>query len=460
MDLQLSLAILVGKTIGLINKLTGSGATAAPGLYALKIDPNLIKKLSGKIEFGNVVISGTNGKTTTTRLTSHILPAKYKIIHNRQGSNLLRGIASTLIKNTSIGGKINGNLGLWEVDEATLPQALENLNPNKIVLLNLFRDQLDRYGEIDSVRKKWQTSLSKLQRGATLILNADDPGIAYLAKDFKGKTVCFGVEDKKLDLPQTANVADIHNCLNCGSKLVYSTVLSSHMGHYSCTNCGLKRPNVQVGASHLKFNPDFSTSFDLSINNYQLQTTHFPLPGLYNAYNVLAASALCDNLQTDHTRINQRLTDFQSAFGRFQTIEVGTNKKVTIFLIKNPTGANEVLRILSLKSNLSVLVALNDNFADGTDVSWIWDTDWEILTPKIKHLAVCGTRCWDMATRLKYADFKLSKNNVYEDINYSLQNSVESLSENETLIILPTYTAMLEIQKSLNKIGGVKWHEQ
>lgn len=467
MDLRLTFAILIGKTIAIANKITGSGGTAAPGLYALKIDPNLVKKLSSKFKYGNIVISGTNGKTTTSRLTADILSQKFKIIHNRQGSNLLRGIASTLIANSSLLGMLKPNLGIWEVDEATLPQAIENTNPKSIVLLNLFRDQLDRYGEVDTVRAKWQKALQDLilQKDQILILNADDPGVSYLAKGFKGKVVYFGVEDKKLDLPQVANVADIKHCLNCGANLVYSTLLTAHMGHYVCPKCDFKRPKPQVSASNLKFHQDFSTSVQLTVNSSlrfnrsSRFTVGYKLPGLYNVYNVLAAAALCDSLNIDHTKIKEKITSFSAAFGRFQSIDI-QGKAATIFLIKNPAGANEVIRTISFLSNLNVLAILNDKIADGKDVSWIWDTNWEILTPKIKNLALSGTRCWDMATRIKYANYKVSKNDVCEDINYSLENAMAKLNKNDTLIILPTYTAMLELQKVLQKLGGTKWHEQ
>ena len=457
-DLRLSLAILVGKITIFLNKLTGTGGTAAPGLFALKIDPSLVKKLTAKLAFGNIVISGTNGKTTTARLASDILATKFKIIHNRQGSNLLRGIASTLISKSSLAGKIPANLGLWEVDEATLPEAIENTKSKTIVLLNLFRDQLDRYGEVDTVRTKWQKTLSRFNQETTLILNADDPGISYLAKNFRGNIIYFGVEEKKLNLPPIANVADIRHCLSCGSNLSYSMLLSAHMGHYSCPKCSFKRPKPQIFASNLIFKPDFSTHTNLSLNS-DILTLNYNLPGLYNVYNILAASSLCDSLKINHTKIKEKIINFSAAFGRFQTIPIGT-KSVVIFLIKNPAGANEVIRALSTKNALNILALLNDKIADGRDVSWIWDTNWEILVPNIKNLAISGTRCWDLATRFKYAGIKLSKNDIYENINYSLQKSVSKLNNKDTLIILPTYTAMLEIQKVLSRLENTtKWHQ-
>src|SRR3990172_6268457 len=238
MDLKLLLAIFAGKLIALIIRIFGkTGATTAPGLFALKFDPQLVKKLSKQIQSGSIIISGTNGKTTTTRLISTILSKKYNIIHNRAGSNLLRGIASTLTSKSSLIGKLKSNLAIWEVDEATLPEAIENTAPKIIVLLNLFRDQLDRYGEVDSIRTKWQKSLRTLPKSTTLILNCDDPGISILEKSFACKKIFFGVSDSKVRLPAVATVADVKHCLVCAAGLIFTAQLSAHLGHYRCPSC-------------------------------------------------------------------------------------------------------------------------------------------------------------------------------------------------------------------------------
>src|SRR3989344_1693010 len=450
MDLRLIAAILAGKLISVLLKLTGSGATAAPGLYALKIDANLVKKITRCLPKGSIIISGTNGKTTTSRLAYEMLSSKHKVIHNRQGSNLLRGIASTLIKKSSLTGKVNAELGLWEIDEATLPEAIDNLLPKTIVLLNLFRDQLDRYGEVDTTRQKWQKSLTKLPK-TSLILNADDPGISFLSKFTKARIFYFGVNDTKINLPTIDHVADIKYCLNCSTKLIYKSLFSAHLGHYYCSNCDLKRPIPTVFATNLRFKQDFSTSALLTINHKPL-TINYSLPGLYNVYNILAAAAVSSSFNVPSSVIKEKIKKFSAVFGRFQSVQIG-KKSAVILLIKNPTGANEVLRILSTQNKLNLLVILNDKIADGKDVSWIWDTKWEALVSSVKNTSVSGIRAWDMATRLKYANFKLSKKNIYREISYSISDSLSKLSNNNTLIILPTYTALLETQKILHKIG-------
>jgi len=452
----LSAAISVGKFVNFLTNLQGGGGTAAPGLYALKIDPNLVEKLSGKIKNGAIVIAGTNGKTTTARITTDILATEYQTIHNRQGSNLLRGVASTLITSISIVGNIKSDLAIWEADEAALPEIVKQTKPKTIVLLNLFRDQLDRYGEVETIREKWSEAISTLPAETKLILNADDPSVAFIAKSFKGKPVYFGVEEKKIDLPIIENVADVRFCLNCGAPLKYDPIFSAHLGHWSCPKCHYDRPKPSISATNARFKPDLSTHLGLSIANRQ-STVDYKLPGLYNVYNVLAAAATAKLLGIDDKQIIKAIEDFQAAFGRFQKMDI-KGKKAVVFLIKNPAGANEVIRTISPLKNVSLLTILNDNIADGRDVSWIWDTNWEVLKGKFKSINTSGTRAYDIALRLKYAD--MNNISVHEDINTSFQESLDKLGTKDTLLILPTYTAMLELQGILKKYGGATWHKQ
>lgn len=450
MDLRLITAIIIGKTINQLLRLKGSGGTAAPGLHALKIDPHLVKKLSIKIKNGSIIISGTNGKTTTARITSDILSAKNRVIHNRQGSNLLRGVASTLVKNCSLMGNLDFDWGIWEADEAALPEILSQTAPKTVVLLNLFRDQLDRYGEVETVRTKWSKAVSQLPPSAILILNVDDPNVSFVAKSFKGKPLYFGVEDKNLDLPTVENVADIRFCLNCGSKLAYNPIFSAHLGHWSCPKCHEHRHKPSVSASNLQFNSNLSSKLQLTMNHKPI-TVNYSLPGFYNVYNILAATSAALSSGVNTKQIVESIKSFQPAFGRFQKLKV-KGKNAVVFLIKNPAGANEVIRTISSLQNTHLLAILNDNIADGRDVSWIWDTNWEVLKDKFKSTTTSGIRAYDMSLRLKYAG--MNNINTHEDINNSLENSLRKLRTKDTLLILPTYTAMLELQKIL----GEKWH--
>lgn len=457
MDIRLLLAIVTGKTIAALIKLTTkSGSTAAPGLYALKVDPNLIKKLTKQIKYGSILISGTNGKTTTSRLLSEILSTKFKIIHNRQGSNLLRGIASTLVKRSAISGKLREDLAIWEVDEATLPVALLHTNPKSVVLLNLFRDQLDRYGEVDSIREKWKNSLTISQSKPTLILNADDPGIAIIGEESTLNKIYFGIDDVSVSQKDSIDVTDISHCLKCQARLEYKEIYLSHLGNFHCPNCHFRRPAINLSASNIKLMNNFSSNF--KIKSVKLKI-NLPIPGVYNIYNALAAIAASSAYSIKSETIKNKLEKFLAAFGRFQQTTI-RGKTVTLFLIKNPTGANEVLKVLSQQNKGNYLIILNDNFADGTDVSWVWDTNWEYLKNKYEYLLIAGARAWDMALRLKYAGFKVSNNNVNKNIIYSINNFINFKSNNYPHYILATYTAMLQIQKYISKTGKTKWHTQ
>jgi UDP-N-acetylmuramyl tripeptide synthase len=459
MDLRLTTALTVAKLTAFALKTKGSGATAAPGLIALKIDPNLISKLCTRISGGSIIISGTNGKTTTARLAFDALSKDYKIIHNRQGSNLMRGIASALIAKTTISGKVLGDLAIWETDEATLPAAINDTSAQIIVLLNLFRDQLDRYGEVEATRQKWQETILKLPKTATIILNADDPGVASFYKSFSGKTVAFGINDPEISTFQTTGVLDIKNCPICQSKLIYKTYTFGHLGDYKCTKCDFKKPSTQVTASNLLFGQNFVTSAKITIANTSYKTT-YNLPGIYNVYNVLAAASIATALKIAPKKILDSTRNFTPVFGRFQKIQI-KDKSIYIFLIKNPTGANEVLKVLSANNNINLLTILNDNFADGTDVSWIWDTNWETLSQNTNNITISGSRAWDMATRLKYANFRLSKDNVHEQIESSIKAAFSTMNKNNTLFILPTYTALLSLEQVLKKeTGHIKWQNQ
>lgn len=451
MDIKLFIALFVGKCTANILKLKGSGATAAPGLFALKIDPNLVKKLTIKNNLRSIVISGTNGKTTTARLIYEILKANHRIIHNRAGSNLLRGVASTLIENSSFFGKVQADLCLWECDEAALVPISKNINIETLVLLNLFRDQLDRYGEIDTIRNKWKLTIENLPKTATLILNSDDPSTNYLALFSRSKNIFFGVETDNINLPQVENVADVKYCIVCQHKLSYSKLFSAHLGKFTCAHCNFKRTSPQISASTLSFNPNFSTNMKVS-SDKGIMSLNYGLPGLYNVYNVLAAISTATVYKTDPDRIKNAINKFAAAFGRFQTASIDSCETTT-FLIKNPAGANEVIRILATKSNLNILAILNDKIADGRDVSWIWDTNWEALDGKVSNIYISGSRAYDLALRLKYAQLPIKQQNIITNIKSALSTS----TKNSSLIILPTYTAMLELQKYLE---GEKWHEQ
>jgi len=456
------LAIIIGKLVFFILRLFKRGATAAPGLYASKIDPSILLKLSRQLKY-SLLISGTNGKTTTARMISTVLDqAGRDYFHNRTGSNLERGIISELLKNFSLKGLPKNRLGLWEVDEAVFPLAVKKLNPKIIILTNLFRDQLDRYGEIDSLAKKWQKALKKLLPQTTVILNADDPQVASLGKNLNCQVVYFGLRDKSVGGQELAHTSDATICPYCLANLNYRTCFVSHLGIYHCSQCGPIQPQPTITAQQIKTIKNTSTQVKITTQK-EKYLIKLKIPGVYNVYNLLAALAACSSLSLSSQTTTAGLNNFQPAFGRFEKIKLKKGKKeqsLRILLAKNPTGFNQVLKTinqLTKTTSFSCLIALNDQIADGRDVSWIWDVDFKNLKnlKNLNKLIISGLRAEDMALRIKYSDWRVNKKKwqVSSDLKKTVANLINQSDKN--LFIIPTYTAMLTIRKILNKKGLV-----
>ncbi len=461
------LAIATGKALLEILHRTGRGGTALPGLIAHRLDPHILSGLTARLPAGSVVVTGTNGKTTTTRLFSTILQqAGLKIVNNRSGSNLIRGLTSTLLNQTRFSGKLEADLGLFEVDEAVFPQAVAEIAPRYILINNLFRDQLDRYGEIDTIRRRWVESIKKLSPGITLILNADDPSVAYLARFAPSgvRSVFFGLDDPAQTLPELPHAVDASKCVVCGHPLIYEAVYISHMGHYKCSNCDFKRPEPDFLAQDILLQGASGAQFTLTTPAEPLNL-NLGVPGLYNVYNATGAAAAALTMQLAPENVVRGLAEFKAAFGRIERVNLGDNKDLLLALVKNPVGFNEVLRMLtgavSDGQKLKLLVILNDLTADGRDVSWLWDVDFEVLAGRVEFALTSGLRATDMAVRLKYAGVEPSLISHEEDIATALQQATARLSPGETLYVTPTYTAMLQTRQILQKMGMVLpfWEE-
>jgi UDP-N-acetylmuramyl tripeptide synthase len=445
---MIPLITLIGKFIHFVSYLfnIGSGGTW-PGEIVLQLKPDIFSFFVSQLNKGLIIVAGTNGKTTTAKMIRQIIGKR--VILNQSGANLLNGLVSAFIEKASLTGKIDADFAVLEVDENTLPQVLstaciKNIKNKKliVVLLNLFRDQLDRYGEVDIIANKWKKVLERLPSDSTVILNADDPQIAYLGKDLKSKVVYFGIDRPERFLPKIEHATDSTYCHICGGKLTYKGIYFSHLGIWFCENCGNSRPK-----------PD--------VENYSSA-----LVGLYNEYNTLAAVSVGRELGIKEKMIKTSLASFTPAFGRQEEFEIG-NKKIKMFLSKNPAGFNASLRtVLDLKPK-SLLLVLNDRIPDGRDVSWIWDTDFEMI-PKAVSTIVSGDRVYDMGLRIKYtlnksqifprlrpgqANLKSqnhgSKLKIYESLKEAIDAGLNEISEGETLYILSTYSAMLEVRKIL-----------
>lgn len=400
----------------------GNGSTW-PGHYVLKFSPQFIRHVLSINKLKTIIVAGTNGKTTTSGMIKTILERNGKtVIQNDSGANLVNGIASTLALHSDLSGKISQDYAIFEVDENALPRVLEQVQPDYLVLLNLFRDQLDRYGEVNVIADKWEHAIEQLEDRTVLIANADDPEIAYLGTK-RENSIYFGLDEKQQIT--TDHASDSIYCPQCGNKLHFTKRFFSHLGIWECRKCHLERP--QVAITHLKT---------------------YPLVGTYNKYNSLAAALLGKSIQLDDTQIIEALNTFQPAFGRQETITYD-GKNITLFLAKNPTGFNESLRTIAALGAKYILIVLNDRIPDGRDVSWIWDVDFEELVSNEQQIFVSGYRAYDMSLRLKYAlsDKKLT---TYPDLkNEGLLKTLKQVPQDETLFILPTYSAMLEIREIL-----------
>jgi len=461
MDPRLSLAVMSGQLTSHATKLLKrGGGTAAPGLIAEKIDPRILSKLTQNLPQGSIMISGTNGKTTTSRLLSGILHhANITTIHNRSGSNLTRGLISTLITHNSQLSTLNSQLlGLFEVDEAALTSAAELAQPKVLVLNNLFRDQLDRYFELDTLLIRWKNVLKNLPESTTVCLNADDPRLATLGHYVKGRVLYFGVKESKEKLKDLPQSADILACPNCDTTLSYDELYLGHQGKFFCTSCQFRRPELDIHVSGIKLEGLQGSSFTLETPVGKAHA-HLGVPGFYNIYNALAATAGAVALGLDLEHITTGLAEFKAVFGRIERIPVG-DKEILLTLVKNPTGFNEVLRLLQGAENEHLLLVLNDLFADGRDVSWIWDVDMEKLADQNVPVVASGIRAWDLAVRLKYAGVR-SQILVEENSDKALKLALDQTPKGRTLFVLPTYTAMLGLRQNLTRLGhtGKYWDD-
>jgi UDP-N-acetylmuramyl tripeptide synthase len=430
-----------------------SGGTTAPGRALLKVSPRAVERMSRELDEGSVLVSATNGKTTTAAMIAAALErAGRPVVHNRAGSNMAWGVATALLD----AGRERGQLGLFEVDEAWLPAVAQDTAPRLLLLSNLFRDQLDRYGELELLADRWAELTAELDGRARFVLNADDPLVADLGRE-RGGVTYFGVEDDSQALPGMQHAADSKHCRNCGHPYEYEAVYLGHMGRYRCPNCGRTRPEPQVAATSVALDGMSGSRVEMRTPQGEL-AVKLPLPGLYNVYNAVAAAATALELGVPLATVGEALEGFGGAFGRVETIRVG-GRSVSILLIKNPAGANEVLRTLMLEDGrLDLWMALNDGIADGRDVSWIWDADFEVLAGRVRRVTCTGTRAEEMALRLKYAGIGADLA-VERDLGTSLDLAVAT-AEGEHLYALPTYTALLELRDLLAGRGLAKrWSE-
>ncbi|MEH2249933.1 Mur ligase family protein [Nostoc sp.] len=429
--LRLGLAVSVAKSVTfIVRSLRLGAASVLPGSIARRIEPRLLELLSQQVKNGVILIAGTNGKTTTALLLCTILERKgYRIAHNSTGANLENGLMSALLESTNLLGTLNVDYAILEVDENIVPRVLTPLQPQIILCLNLFRDQLDRYGEVDTISKRWTKVISTLPVETVVIPNADDPTLSNLGQQLPQRVLFFGLNEPENYLEAIPHAVDSIYCPRCGHSLDYKGVYLSHLGDFTCPKCGFSKSKPTLESSEWS----------------QI------LVGLYNKYNTLAAATAALELGVDEPTIRDTINNFQAAFGRAEDLVIN-GKRVRILLSKNPVGTNETIRVVTQSTDKTTLLVLNDRTPDGTDVSWIWDVDTEKLVERGGTLVVSGDRVYDLALRLRYSQKSPESNLnliVEEDLRQAIATALEHTPENETLHILPTYSAMLEVREVL-----------
>ena len=447
--IPLSAEIAVARAAGRLSRLAGAGGgTTVPGKVLWKLDPGAIDRLAARLPLGSAVISATNGKTTTAAMAASILRERLRLAHNSSGANLVSGVASTLLDARA------AELGLFEVDEAALPEVLLRVKPKAVCLCNLFRDQLDRYGELEHVAERWRSAVRALPGNAALAVNGDDPQVGELARE-RPRALVFGVDDLSAARPSLQHAADSKYCVRCGAPYEYDAAYVGHLGDYHCPSCGHSRPPLDVVAREIEVNGLESVSFRL-VTPSGTSKVRLRVPGLYNVYNALAAASLALSLGATLDDVVSGLESFNAAFGRFERISVG-DRGLLMLLIKNPAGANEAVRTIVDGGTPSVaVIALNDAIADGRDVSWIWDVDFEPLIADLMRLVATGERAAELALRFKYGGLDTGAIDVVPSLESALDRGLELTPSGGELVVLPTYTAMLALRQIVSQRGFVR----
>ncbi len=457
-------ALWTGKLLKGASHLSGMGGTTLPGRAAIALSPELLPHLAGQLNKGSLIVTGTNGKTTTSYLLASIFRhSGLKVIHNHTGSNLAWGVASTLINAGTWTGRLPFDLGIIESDEGAFPGVVKALAPRGAVVTNIFRDQLDRYGEVDRILSMIKRGLDALPKGSPVALNADDPSLVYLEQSQTIAPVYYGFS---LMLPQRSFLntgQDLKACPLCGQKLTYSVIHFAHLGRYRCPSCRFRRPEPTVQLIDLTLHNLYAADLSIKLAREKI-TFHYALPGVYNLYNALAAAACAYAWGVPAEDIAAGLEQATPSFGRMEQFELN-GCKALMGLVKNPVGANEVLRtFLEIPGRFNLLIAISDNYADGTDISWLWDVDFEQLdevSDRFSTVTVSGIRAADMGVRLKYAGLDPSRILVVPSLKDALNQCLRSADGDEPLYILPTYTAMLKLRRIINRMGAAKpyWEE-
>lgn len=461
---RLALAISAGKLAGASGRLLGiGGGTSLPGLIARRIDPDVLKSVVGASKAKKIVITGSNGKTTTARMTAAMAVNNGKrVSHNRAGSNMLQGVTSVAVNFADIFGRLNSDVLLFEIDEGTMPLVMPEIKPDVVVITNIFRDQLDRYGELYSVAKALDKTLEDLPESSTMLLNGNDPQVANFGLKAKAKRLFFGLETTEIGTPVPEQSADIIRCIHCQEDLQYKVAYMSHLGLYSCPNCGYTLPPLDIAATSIKLAPDGEAPTHVELRTPQgNMTLEISLPGLHNVYNAAAAigASLAAGFEKD--KLPAALVSLKPAFGRLEKIQAG-DQTIYLSFVKNPTSFNLILRLIAQHPGKKhVLLAASHTIVDGEDFSWLWDIEVEEVAQDIADVVCSGNKPEELAMRLKYAEIPIDKITRIAELETALDAALKNAGPGGTLYILCSYTPTNQLRRIMQKRGWVKhvWQE-
>ena len=461
---RLSLAISAGKLAGASGRLLRiGGGTSLPGLIARRIDPDVLKSVVGASKAKKIVITGSNGKTTTARMTSAMAENNGKrVSHNRAGSNMLQGVTSVAVNFADIFGRLKSDVLLFEIDEGTMPLAMPEISPDVVVITNIFRDQLDRYGELYSVARALDKTLENLPESATILLNGNDPQVANFGQKAKAKRVFFGLETTEVGTPVPEQSADIIRCIHCQEDLQYKVAYMSHLGLYSCPNCGYTLPPLDIAATSIKLAPDGQGPTHVELRTPQgNMTLEIALPGLHNVYNAAAAIGASLAAGFEKEKLPAALVNIKPAFGRLEKIQAG-DQTIYLSFVKNPTSFNLILRLIAQHPGKKhILLAASHTIVDGEDFSWLWDIEIEEVAQDITDVVCSGNKPEELAMRLKYAEIPVDKISQNAHLESALDAALKNAGPGGTLYILSSYTPTNELRRIMQKRGWVKhtWQE-
>ncbi len=438
------LAVWAVKILTIAGKIMGKKSTSGPGEIALKICPDLIKRLAGNVGKEIIVTCGTNGKTTTNNLLyTALTKGGYEVVCNNLGANMIGGIATAFASKCNIFGKFTADYACLEIDEASATKVFDHIKPDVMVITNMFRDQLDRYGETEQTMELLNNAIEKAE-GVTLVLNGDDPLTTAFGENRNAKF--FGISEKVLS--NEDNSSEGRFCIKCGSPMKYNFVHYSQLGDFYCEECGNKRPEIDYEAKEI----DLSESLKFQINGKHIDLNY---RGFYNIYNVLAVYSVMEIIGVDTKHFNGLMSDYKPQIGRMEEFDLG--KPFILNLAKNPAGFNQAIEtVLQDKRKKDVIIAINDKPGDGIDVSWLWDVDFEkIGEAELNKLYTTGIRVYDLALRFKYSG--IEPDMVTEDMEKAIINAMET--DAEVCYVLVNYTALFGTQKILKAMRKEKENE-